>query len=166
VKRCAIYTRVSTGDQHTETQRLDLRAMAAQRGLEIVTTYKDVISGAKARRPGPDAMMREARSGKFAASATTFTRWSTVSQKPSENSSRKPSTINGRITQSGRLKRYRFWTAAETTSLSICVGRRKTEQTNTTRSCQESSNRLSRKPDSQSELHSPSPSCSRWNQLE
>jgi DNA invertase Pin-like site-specific DNA recombinase len=38
VKRCAIYTRVSTGDQYTETLMLDLRAMAAQRGLDIVAT--------------------------------------------------------------------------------------------------------------------------------
>ena len=65
MKRCAIYTRVSTGDQHTETQMLDLRTMAAQRGLDIVATYTDTISGAKARRPGLDLMMREARRGRF-----------------------------------------------------------------------------------------------------
>jgi DNA invertase Pin-like site-specific DNA recombinase len=63
VKRCAVYTRVSTGDQHTQTQTIDLEAMAAQRGLEIVATYTDTISGAKARRPGLDAMMRDARRG-------------------------------------------------------------------------------------------------------
>jgi predicted site-specific integrase-resolvase len=31
-KRVAVYCRVSTGDQHLETQLLDLREMAKQRG--------------------------------------------------------------------------------------------------------------------------------------
>jgi DNA invertase Pin-like site-specific DNA recombinase len=39
--------------------------MAAQRGFEIVTEYTDRISGAKARRPGLDQMMKEARRGGF-----------------------------------------------------------------------------------------------------
>jgi len=57
--------RVSTVDQHPETQLLDLRQMAAQRGFEIVREYTDRISGAKARRPGLDEMMRDARRGRF-----------------------------------------------------------------------------------------------------
>jgi len=65
MKRAALYLRVSTLDQHPETQLLDLRQMAAQRGLEIVTEYTDRISGAKARRPGLDQMMADARRGKF-----------------------------------------------------------------------------------------------------
>ncbi len=65
MKRAALYTRVSTGDQHLQTQVLDLEAMAAQRGLEIVARYSDVISGARARRPGLDLMMRDARHGRF-----------------------------------------------------------------------------------------------------
>jgi DNA invertase Pin-like site-specific DNA recombinase len=65
MQRAAVYVRVSTSDQHLETQMLDLRAMAAQRGLEIVAVYKDVISGARDRRPGLDAMMRDARRGRF-----------------------------------------------------------------------------------------------------
>jgi len=65
VKRCAVYLRVSTVDQHPETQRLDLRQMAAQRSLEIVQEYTDRISGAKARRPGLDNLMRDARRGRF-----------------------------------------------------------------------------------------------------
>ena len=36
-KRAAIYTRVSTVDQHPETQLYDLREMAKQRGYEIVS---------------------------------------------------------------------------------------------------------------------------------
>jgi len=65
VKRCVVYLRVSTVDQHPETQRLDLRQMAAQGSLEIVQEYTDRISGAKARRPGLDNLMRDARRGRF-----------------------------------------------------------------------------------------------------
>ena len=65
MKHAALYMRVSTVDQHPETQLLDLRQMAAQRGLEIVAEYTDRISGVKARRPGLDQMMREARRGRF-----------------------------------------------------------------------------------------------------
>jgi DNA invertase Pin-like site-specific DNA recombinase len=65
VKRAAAYVRVSTTDQHPETQLYDLREMAKQRGYEIVHEYSDVISGAKAKRPGLDALMADARRGKF-----------------------------------------------------------------------------------------------------
>jgi DNA invertase Pin-like site-specific DNA recombinase len=63
--RAALYMRVSTLDQHPETQLLDLRQMAAQRGLDIVHEYTDRISGTKAKRPGLDAMMSDARHGGF-----------------------------------------------------------------------------------------------------
>jgi DNA invertase Pin-like site-specific DNA recombinase len=65
MKRAALYMRVSTVDQHPETQLHDLRQMAAQRGFEIVAEFTDRISGAKARRPGLDQMMKEARQGRF-----------------------------------------------------------------------------------------------------
>jgi DNA invertase Pin-like site-specific DNA recombinase len=65
MKRTALYMRVSTVDQHPETQLLDLRQLAAQRGLEIVTEFTDRISGVKARRPGLDQMMADARRGRF-----------------------------------------------------------------------------------------------------
>ncbi len=65
MKRAAFYLRVSTVDQHPETQLLDLRQMAAQRGYEVVHEYTDRISGAKARRPGLDELMRDARRGRF-----------------------------------------------------------------------------------------------------
>jgi DNA invertase Pin-like site-specific DNA recombinase len=65
VKRAALYMRVSSLDQHPETQLYDLRQMAAQRGLEIVQEYVDRISGVKARRPGLDGLMRDARRGRF-----------------------------------------------------------------------------------------------------
>jgi DNA invertase Pin-like site-specific DNA recombinase len=63
--RAALYLRVSTVDQHPETQLLDLRQMAAQRGFEIVHEYTDRISGTKTRRPGLDDLMRDARRGRF-----------------------------------------------------------------------------------------------------
>jgi DNA invertase Pin-like site-specific DNA recombinase len=65
MKRAALYLRVSTLDQHPETQLYDLRQMAGQRGYEIVEEYTDRISGAKARRPGLDALMQDARRGRF-----------------------------------------------------------------------------------------------------
>jgi DNA invertase Pin-like site-specific DNA recombinase len=64
-KRAVLYSRVSTGDQHLETQLLDLRELAKQRGLEVVREYTDVISGAKAKRPGLDQLMADARRRRF-----------------------------------------------------------------------------------------------------
>ena len=65
MKRAGLYLRVSTVDQHPETQLHDLRQMAAQRGYEIVQEYADKISGTKAKRPGLDQMMADARRGRF-----------------------------------------------------------------------------------------------------
>jgi DNA invertase Pin-like site-specific DNA recombinase len=65
MKRAALYCRVSTGDQHVETQLLDLREMAKQRGFEIVREYSDVISGSKSKRPGLDQLMADARRHRF-----------------------------------------------------------------------------------------------------
>jgi DNA invertase Pin-like site-specific DNA recombinase len=65
MKRAALYLRVSTLDQHPETQLYDLRQLAQQRGYEIVEEYTDKISGAKAKRPGLDRLMTDARHGRF-----------------------------------------------------------------------------------------------------
>jgi DNA invertase Pin-like site-specific DNA recombinase len=65
MKRVVIYTRVSSADQHTETQLCDLRPLAKARGYEIVGEYTDTISGAKAKRPGLDKLMSDARRGRF-----------------------------------------------------------------------------------------------------
>jgi DNA invertase Pin-like site-specific DNA recombinase len=53
--------RVSTLDQHPETQMYDLRGLAAQRGFEIVAEDTDRISGAKVKRPGLDRLLADAR---------------------------------------------------------------------------------------------------------
>ncbi len=63
--RAALYMRVSTLDQHPETQLYDLRGLAAQRGFQIVQEYTDRLSGAKARRPGLDQMLKDARARQF-----------------------------------------------------------------------------------------------------
>ncbi len=66
MKRAALYSRVSTLDQNPQTQVHDLRSLAAQRKLEIVKEYVDHgISGTRARRPGLDELMRDARHGHF-----------------------------------------------------------------------------------------------------
>ena len=64
-KQVALYCRVSTADQHPETQLYDLREMAKQRGYEIVHEYTDIISGSKQRRPGLDQLMADARRNRF-----------------------------------------------------------------------------------------------------
>ena len=65
MKKAGLYMRVSSVDQHPETQLHDLRQLAAQRGYEIVQEYTDKISGTKARRPGLGDLMRDARRGRF-----------------------------------------------------------------------------------------------------
>jgi DNA invertase Pin-like site-specific DNA recombinase len=66
MKRAAVYVRVSTVDQHPETQLHDLRQFAVQRGFQIVQEYTDHgFSGTKARRPALDQLMEDARRRKF-----------------------------------------------------------------------------------------------------
>jgi len=65
MKRAALYLRVSTVDQHPESQLHDLEAMAKQRGFEIVQRYTDRVTGTRARRPGLDDLLRDARRGQF-----------------------------------------------------------------------------------------------------
>ena len=65
MKRAVLYMRVSTVDQHPESQLHDLRQLATQRGLQIIQEYSDRISGVKARRPGLDQLMHDARRGRF-----------------------------------------------------------------------------------------------------
>ena len=58
--------RVSTVDQHPETQLHELRQFASQRGFEIVEEYTDLgISGTKARRPALDRMLKDAHRHRF-----------------------------------------------------------------------------------------------------
>jgi DNA invertase Pin-like site-specific DNA recombinase len=52
-------------DQHTQNQVYDLEQLAKQRGLEIINIYEDQVSGTRARRPGLDQLLADARKGKF-----------------------------------------------------------------------------------------------------
>ncbi len=68
MKRVGIYLRVSTTDQTTDNQRLDLERVAGQRGWNIVETYIDHgISGSKGRdkRPAFDKLCKDATNGKL-----------------------------------------------------------------------------------------------------
>lgn len=66
MKKAAIYARVSTPEQHVETQLYDLRKLAAQRGFEVVREYCDRgVSSSKTRRPGLDSMLADARRGEY-----------------------------------------------------------------------------------------------------
>lgn len=66
MKRAALYLRVSTVDQHPETQLYDLRQLAAQRGFEIVREYTDHgVSGVRVRRPALDELLADAHRGRF-----------------------------------------------------------------------------------------------------
>jgi DNA invertase Pin-like site-specific DNA recombinase len=66
MKRAALYCRVSTVDQHPETQLNELRQFAANRGFKVVDEYTEHgYSGARARRPELDRMMDDAQRHKF-----------------------------------------------------------------------------------------------------
>ena len=61
--RVAIYARVSTNQQTSDNQLLELSRVAAARGWEIVRTFRDDgISGSKGRdeRPALDALLKSA----------------------------------------------------------------------------------------------------------
>ena len=63
---CAIYARVSTTDQSTEPQLLDLRAYVKARGWKVYSEYCDHgISGNKDSRPALNRLMNDARKRRF-----------------------------------------------------------------------------------------------------
>lgn len=66
--RVAFYLRVSTGEQTTENQRLELEAVAQARGWTVVGIYEDHgVSGSKGRqqRPQLDRLLKDAVRGRF-----------------------------------------------------------------------------------------------------
>ena len=64
--RVALYARVSTTDQSTDSQLLDLRRYVADRGWQIHSEYWDNgISGTKESRPALDELMADARKRRF-----------------------------------------------------------------------------------------------------
>ena len=68
MKRAAFYVRVSTVEQHPETQLRELREYVQRRGLTVAQEQEYVdhgIGGTKARRPALDRMLEDARRRRF-----------------------------------------------------------------------------------------------------
>ncbi len=61
----AVYVRVSTENQRTDSQEQELRRYCRQRGWKDLTFYVDKISGAKASRPELDRLMQHIRGGEI-----------------------------------------------------------------------------------------------------
>jgi len=63
--KIALYLRVSTDRQTTDSQAIELRAYCQRRGWTDVAEYCDTVSGAKFSREGLDALMRDVRKGRI-----------------------------------------------------------------------------------------------------
>ncbi len=64
--RVALYARVSTTDQSTDSQLLDLRRYVSERGWNIFREYVDEgISGTKDSRPALNELMNDAKKRRF-----------------------------------------------------------------------------------------------------
>ena len=57
----ALYTRVSTTDQHIEAQLAELRAYAKRRGVKVIEFSDKGVSGRKDRRPALNALLKAAK---------------------------------------------------------------------------------------------------------
>jgi putative DNA-invertase from lambdoid prophage Rac len=64
-KRIALYYRVSTDEQTTDPQRLELHDYCQRKGWPIAAEYSDTISGAKFTRSGLDRLMAAVRKRKI-----------------------------------------------------------------------------------------------------
>jgi DNA invertase Pin-like site-specific DNA recombinase len=64
-KQAALYTRVSTEEQKTDLQLMDLKDYVKKRGYTIYNTYEDIISGAARERQALDLLMADANHRKF-----------------------------------------------------------------------------------------------------
>jgi len=64
--RVALYARVSTTDQSTDSQLLDLRRYVSERGWNVFKEYVDEgISGTKDSRPALNELMNDAKKRRF-----------------------------------------------------------------------------------------------------
>jgi DNA invertase Pin-like site-specific DNA recombinase len=64
-KKVAIYTRVSTDEQKTDLQLMDLKEYVQKRGYETFNFYEDIVSGAAKERKALDQLMDDAKKRKF-----------------------------------------------------------------------------------------------------
>jgi DNA invertase Pin-like site-specific DNA recombinase len=62
--KIALYLRVSSDRQTTDSQAVELREYCARRGWSDVIEFSDTSSGAKFSRAGLDALMRDIRKGR------------------------------------------------------------------------------------------------------
>ncbi len=66
IPRVAVYARVSTSDQSTDSQLLDLRRYFFERGWKLFNEYCDNgISGTKSSRPALNQLMNDAKKRRF-----------------------------------------------------------------------------------------------------
>jgi len=64
--KAAVYLRVSTSEQTTLNQELELKSYCKREGFDIFEIYKDEgVSGAKTSRPALDKMLKDMREKKF-----------------------------------------------------------------------------------------------------
>lgn len=59
--KAALYARVSTLDQHTENQLVELRRYAEARGWTVTEYVDEGVSGAKESRPALDQLLKDAK---------------------------------------------------------------------------------------------------------
>jgi len=64
-KQVALYTRVSTEEQKTDLQLMDLREYVQRREYEIFNTYEDIVSGVTKERKALDQLFQDAKRRKF-----------------------------------------------------------------------------------------------------
>ena len=65
LRRAAIYARVSTLEQTTENQLVEVRRYVEARGWAIKEYIDEGVSGAKDRRPALDELLRDAKQRRF-----------------------------------------------------------------------------------------------------
>ena len=65
MKTVAIYYRVSTHHQSTDSQAVELQRYCQQRNLTIFKEYSDITSGAKSDRPSLSELLSDAKKRKF-----------------------------------------------------------------------------------------------------
>ena len=64
--RAALYTRVSTHDQHTLAMQMDaMHEFATRRGWTVIDTVEEIASGAKGSRPKRQALLKAAKQRKL-----------------------------------------------------------------------------------------------------
>jgi DNA invertase Pin-like site-specific DNA recombinase len=64
-KKVALYTRVSTDDQKTDMQLMDLKEYIQRRGYTVYNIYEDIISGSIKERRALDQLFQDAKHRKF-----------------------------------------------------------------------------------------------------